>query len=215
MAVVSILNMKGGSGKSTIATNLARGLQEYGRVLIIDADSQGTALRWSNAGGEEQPTVAAINPPLSTRIRELSGGYDYVVVDGAAKAKDRTRGAVQASDVVLIPVRPSAADLWASEWLVGIVRSRQRMIGGRPQAAFIISQQIVGTNLAEEMDEALTSYELPILEGRTAQRIAYAEALSLGSTVLDTAPRSKAAEEIKQITRDTLTLIEQAHGDSQ
>ena len=73
----------------------------------------------------------------------------------------------------------------------------------------------MGTNLAEEMDEALTSYELPILDGRTAQRIAYAEALSLGSTVLDTASRSKAAGEIKQITRDTLTLIEQAHGDSQ
>jgi chromosome partitioning protein len=207
--------MKGGSGKSTIATNLARGLQEHGSVLIIDADPQGTALRWSNATGEEQHTVVAINPPLDQRIRELSSGYDFVVVDGAARAKDRTLQAVKASDVVLIPVRPSAADLWASEWLVGIVRSRQRMTGGTPAAAFVISQQIVGTNLAGEMDEALNAYELPILEGRTAQRIAYAESLSLGSMVLDTAPSSKAAEEVQQITRDTLTLIQQAHGDSQ
>jgi len=214
--IIAVLNMKGGSGKSTITTNLARGLQSEGTVCIADADPQGTALRWDNAQPENDdlPAVFAPSLPLDKRIPELARGWDFVVVDGAAKAKDRTRQCVQIADVVLIPVRPSGADLWASEWLVSIVRSRQRRTGGVPSAAFVISQEIVGTNLAGEIGGVLEQYELPVLNGRTAQRIAYAEALSLGSTVLDAKPKGKAAHEVRQLTRDTMDLIKQTDGHS-
>lgn len=209
-SIVAVLNMKGGSGKSTIATNLARGLQEHGSVCIVDADPQGTALRWDNANPDDAdlPGVFAASMPLDKRIPELAKGWDCVVVDGAAKAKDRTRQSVQAADVVLVPVRPSGADIWASEWLVGVIRNRQRMTGGTPAAAFVISQQIVGTNLAGEIGEVLGQYDLPVLEGRTSQRVAYAEALSVGSTVLDMEPSSKAAAEVRKITDETLELTQ-------
>jgi chromosome partitioning protein len=83
-----------------------------------------------------------------------------------------------------------------------------------PSAAFVISQEIVGTNLAGEIGGVLEQYELPVLDGRTAQRIAYAEALSLGSTVLDAKPKGKAAREVRQLTRDTMDLINQTDGHS-
>lgn len=211
-SIIAVLNMKGGSGKSTIATNLARGLQEYGSVCIVDADPQGTALRWDNADPEsaDLPGVFAASMPLDERILDLAKGWDYVVIDGAAKAKDRTRQSVQAADIVLIPVRPSGADIWASEWLVSVVKNRQRMTGGKPAGAFVISQQIVGTNLAGEIGDVLDQYELPILKGRTSQRVAYAEALSVGTTVLDMEPKSKAADEIWKITEETLQLTKDA-----
>lgn len=209
-SIIAVLNMKGGSGKSTVATNLARGLQEHGETCVVDADPQGTALRWDNASPEsaDLPAVFAASMPLDDRIPALAKGWDFVVVDGAAKAKDRTRQSVQAADVVLIPVRPSGADLWASEWLVSVVKNRQRMTGGVPRSAFVISQQIVGTNLAGEIADVLGEYELPVLEGRTSQRVAYAEALSVGSTVLDMKPEGKAAEEIRTITEETLQLTQ-------
>jgi chromosome partitioning protein len=208
--IIAVLNMKGGSGKSTVATNLARGLQQHGETCIVDADPQGTALRWDNATPEsaDLPAVFAASLPLDERIPSLAKGWDFVVVDGAAKAKDRTRQSVQAADVVLVPVRPSGADLWASEWLVGVIRNRQRMTGGVPAAAFVISQQIVGTNLAGEIADVLGQYDLPVLEGRTSQRVAYAEALSVGSTVLDMEPEGKAAAEIRRITEETLQLAQ-------
>jgi chromosome partitioning protein len=208
-SIVAVLGTKGGAGKSTISTNLARGLQESGSVCIVDADPQGTALRWDNAQPDnaDLPGVFAPSMPLDERIPDLGRGWDYVVVDGAAKAKDRTRQSVEASDVVLIPVRPSGADIWASEWLVGVIRNRQRMTGGKPQAAFVVSQQVVGTNLAGEIGEVLEGYDLPLLDGRTSQRVAYAEALSVGTTVLDMDPNSKASAEVRQITQETLQLI--------
>lgn len=210
-SIIAVLNMKGGSGKSTVATNLARGLQDHGSVCIVDADPQGTALRWDNANPDDAdlPGVFAASMPLDKRIPQLAQGWDYVVIDGAAKAKDRTRQSVQAADVVLIPVRPSGADIWASEWLVGVIRNRQRM-SGRPAAAFVISQQIVGTNLAGEIGGVLEQYEVPVLEGRTSQRVAYAEALSVGSTVLDMEPNGKAAEEVRTLTEETLELAQTA-----
>ena len=209
-SIIAVLNMKGGSGKSTVATNLARGLQQSGGTCIVDADPQGTALRWDNATPEdsEMPAVFAASLPLDERIPALAKGWDYVVVDGAAKAKDRTRQSVQAADVVLIPVRPSGADIWASEWLIGVIRNRQRMTGGTPEAAFLISQQIVNTNLAGEIGEVLGQYDIPVLDGRTSQRVAYAEALSVGSTVLDMKPSSKAAAEVRKIADETLNLTQ-------
>ena len=231
-SIVAVLNMKGGTGKSTIATNLARGLQkatadEAGdtsrkaqSVCIVDADPQGTALRWDNAkpGDADMPPAVSVSLPLNERIPAVAEGWDFVVVDGAAKAKDRTRQCIEVADAVLIPIRPSGADLWASEWLVSVVKARRRQTGGVPAAAFVVSQQIVGTNLAGEIEGVLGRYELPVLGGRTSQRIAYAEALSVGSTVLDTDPSSKAAAEVRQITSKTLDLLNeadmQANGDS-
>jgi chromosome partitioning protein len=212
-SIIGVLNMKGGSGKSTIATNLARGLQEHGETCIVDADPQGTALRWDNATPEDadMPAVFAASLPLDKRIPALAKGWDYVVVDGAAKAKNRTRQCVQAADVVLVPVRPSGADIWASEWLVGVIQNHQRMTGGVPAGAFVISQQIVGTNLAGEIGDVLGQYDLPVLEGRTSQRVAYAEALSVGSTVLDVEPEGKASGEVRSITEETLELAQDAH----
>lgn len=216
-SIVAVLNMKGGTGKSTVATNLARGLQraQGGRrsgaesVCIVDADPQGTALRWDNAKPEDadMPPVLSVSLPLNKRIPAVADGWEFVVVDGAAKAKDRTRQCVEIADVVLIPIRPSGADLWASEWLVSVVKARRRQTGGVPVAAFLISQQIVGTNLAGEIEDVLDRYDLPVLGGRTSQRVAYAEALSVGSTVLDTDPGSKAAAEVQKITAGTLDLL--------
>ena len=231
-SIVAVLNMKGGAGKSTIATNLARGLQqatagteagealsENRSVCIVDADPQGTALRWDNAkpedtqGNSPLPPVVSVSLPLNERIPAAAEGFSFAVVDGAAKAKDRTRQCVQVADAVLIPIRPSGADLWASEWLVSVVKGRRRQTG-TPAAAFVVSQQVARTNLAGEIEGVLERYGLPILDGRTSHRIAYAEALSVGKTVLDTAPSSKAAAEVRKITAETLQLLDRADTDA-
>jgi chromosome partitioning protein len=207
--------MKGGTGKSTLATNLARGLQRHGPTCIVDADPQGTALRWASAApeGADMPAVMSVSLPLNERIPGVADGWDFTVVDGAAKAKDRTRQCVEVADAVLIPIRPSGADIWASEWLVSVVKGRQEATAseatasGKPAAAFVVSQAIVGTNLAGEIEEVLERFELPVFDGRTSQRVAYAEALSLGKTVLDTDPSGKAATEVQRITYETLQLL--------
>jgi chromosome partitioning protein len=210
-SIIAVLNSKGGSGKTTVATNLARGFQLDGHsVLIADTDPQGTASEWAELRSEDSdlpPVVGVSKSTMKDDMDDIGSAYDLVVMDGAAKLQSVSVEALKVSDVVLLPVRPSGADLWAVEELVDLIHTRREVTGGRPKAAFVVSQQIVGTNLAGEIGEILESYELPLLDGRTSQRVVYAEALSAGTTVLDAEPRGKAAAEIEQLTRDTLALL--------
>lgn len=209
--VVSVLNQKGGSGKTTIATNLAHGLQRRGYdVLIADSDPQGTASEWGNLHPDDTnlPPVVGVNAStIEDHLTDVGAAYDIVVLDGAPALDSPNVRALKTSDVVLLPVRPSGADLWSVEDLVELVHTRQEVTGGCPKAAFVVSQQIVGTNLADEIGDILDAYDPPVLEGRTSQRIAFAEALSSGSTVLATKPGSKAASEIEQLTDDVHALL--------
>jgi chromosome partitioning protein len=210
MKVVAVLNEKGGCGKTTIATNLARGLQLNGLdVLIVDSDVQGSARDWGAAQDEvDLPAVVGMDRPvLHKDIPKIAEGNDIVVVDGAARAEKMQTSAIKAADLVLVPVQPSAYDIWSSETLVDLVQARREVVG-KPAAAFVVSRQIVGTNLAGEAQEALESFDLPVLGGRTAQRVIYAEAASQGLSVLDVDPSSKAASEVQKIVEDTLTILD-------
>ncbi len=75
---------------------------------------------------------------------------------------------------------------------------------GRPRTAFLISRQIIGTRLAGELRDTLKQFGLPVFKTRISQRIAFAESLSMGSTVLDQSPNSLGSQEIKDITKELL-----------
>lgn len=205
--VIGVLNPKGGSGKTTLVTNLARGLQlEELDVLLVDTDPQQTATDWhKRAENGDLPNVVGITSTkaLEGEIGRLSGSYDAVIIDGSAKTEGMTGASVSVSDVVLIPVQPSPADIWGAKDLVDTLRGAP----DPPKAAFVVSRQIVGTNLAHEVEEALEVYDYPILSGRTSQRVAFTEAMIHGSTVLDDEPEGKAASEIHNIMDDLLELI--------
>jgi chromosome partitioning protein len=146
-------------------------------------------------------------PTLHKDIPKVAGEADVVVIDGAARAEKMQTSAIKAADLVLIPVQPSAYDIWSSETVVDMVQAR-RELAGKPDAAFVISRQIVGTNLAGEAQTALESFDLPVLSGRTAQRVIYAEAAGEGLSVIDVDPTSKAAGEVRQIIEDTLAILD-------
>ena len=211
--VIAVLNPKGGSGKTTLATNLARALElDTGEpVLIVDTDLQGTARDWDAARGEDgigPPVVGLSNAPTLTReIQRMGSAYAFVVVDGAAKAEVLSGAAVRAADVVLIPVQPSPADIWGAADLVGTIEATRMATGGRPAAAFVVSRQTVGTRLATEIEGALADYGLPVLAARTSQRVAYPEALMTGSTVLDTDPHGAAAAEVRAIAAEVRAML--------
>ncbi len=202
---IAVLNPKGGSGKSTLATNLARALQHARRsVLVVDLDPQGTTLDWKNQEPEGTglpPVVQILDAKTLGDLDQLAAGFEFVVMDGSAKVERLTGAAVRAADLVLIPVRPSPADLWGVADLVAAVHR------SATPAAFVISQQVAGTIMAAEMTEALVDYDLPVLDGRTSQRQAYAHAMARGLAVLDYEPGGKAAAEVQAITDEVLEAL--------
>jgi len=209
MKVVSVLNRKGGVGKSTITCQLGRALQLEGLdVLIVDTDAQGTASDWAESQEEvDTPLVVKIDrATLDRDVPKAGKNYDVVLVDGAAKAERMNVSAVKASDLVLIPMQPSAVDIWPVKEMVDIIQARQE-ITGRPEARFVISRAITGTNLAESITDAVSGLGVPLLEARTHQRVAYAEAMGLGLSVLDIGA-DKATREIKKMAREVLDILE-------
>ena len=208
MPILAVLNEKGGSGKTTISTNLARALQLDGyRVLLVDSDPQGSARDWYAAAGEEKdselPLVVGLDrPALFKELPELARVVNWVVIDGAPQLEELAVAAIKVADYVLIPVQPSPYDVWATESLVELVKTRQEVTDGQPRAAFVVSRQIVGTRLADEVHQALEDYDLPILKACTSQRVVYANSASNGSTVLDTEPGGAAADEVRALMQE-------------
>lgn len=208
MHVIAVLNQKGGSGKTTISTHLARCLQLDGNdVLLVDSDPQGSARDWAAVREEHPLTVVGIDRPTIERDLKHIARKDFVVIDGAPQAADLAVSAIKAASFVLIPVQPSPYDIWAASDLVDLVKQRIELTDGKLQAAFVVSRAIKGTRIGEDVGAALEGYGLPVLETRITQRVSYPGTAASGTTVLDHEPNGDAAAEIRALADEIKKML--------
>ena len=194
MKVIAVLNQKGGSGKTTIATHLARALQLQGSsVLLVDSDKQGSARDWSAVDESNPVTVIGLDRPTLDRDLKNISDKDFVVIDGSPQATDLAVSAIKAADFVLIPVQPSPYDIWATSDLVDLVKQRIEMTDNKLKSAFVVSRAIKNTKIGSEVSEVLIEYGLPVLNARIVQRIAYPNSAAIGKTVFETESKSSDA----------------------
>lgn len=194
MKVIAVLNQKGGSGKTTIATHLARALQLHGdTVLLVDSDKQGSARDWSAVDETNPVTVIGLDRPTLDRDLKNVSDKDFVVIDGSPQATDLAVSAIKAADFVLIPVQPSPYDIWATSDLVDLVKQRIEMTDNKLQSAFVVSRAIKNTKISSEVASVLSDYGLPVLETKIVQRIAYPNSAAIGKTVFETESKNSDA----------------------
>ena len=199
MNVIAVLNQKGGSGKTTIATQLARGLQLQGHsVLLVDSDQQGSARDWRAVDEDNPVPVIGLDRPTLDKDLKTVSDKDYVVIDGSPQATNLALSAIKAADFVLIPVQPSPYDVWATNDLVELVKQRIEMTDGKLKAAFVVSRAIQNTNIGKEVASVLTEYGLPVLDARIMQRVSYPNSAALGKTVFET--ESKNSNAVQEMT---------------
>jgi len=208
MSIISVLNPKGGCGKTTISTNLARALHDRGQsVLIVDSDPQGSARDWHAANEGNPIELVALDRPNNVKtLSSMAAKYDYVVIDGAAKLEDMMAAAIKTSDFILIPVQPSPYDIWAASDLVDFIKARQEVTDGVPLAAFVVSRVVEGTRLGGDVRAALDEYALPVFETTITQRQVYPQTASEGLTVFD-ADNVKAKAETNALIDEILAMI--------
>ena len=210
MKVIAVLNQKGGSGKTTIATHLARGLQLQGHsVLLVDSDQQGSARDWRAVDEDNPvPVIGLDRPTLDKDLKNVSD-KEFVVIDGSPQATNLALSAIKSADFVLIPVQPSPYDVWATSDLVDLVQQRIEMTDGKLKAAFVVSRAIQNTNIGKEVAAVLQDYNLPVLDARIVQRVSYPNSASVGKTVFETeSAKSNAVTEITQLVNEVKTFFD-------
>lgn len=187
MKLIALMNEKGGSGKSTLATNLATALHRRGkRVVLVDADPQGTARDWRAAspeGADLPPVVALDRPQMLASIPTLAA--DFVVIDTPAKAEAMAAGVVRVANLALIVIQPSGADVWASAATVKLVRQKID-VGGQIDAAFLVNRTSGTTKLSKLIKGGeWNDYGIEQLDATLGNRVSFAQALTDGVSVYD------------------------------
>jgi chromosome partitioning protein len=198
--IISLINQKGGVGKTTAAVNLASGLSESGyRVMVVDSDPQGSVIQWQSiAEGKEFDVIHLPNLQIKKELKGLNRRYDHIVIDSPPAIEEITRTAIEVSNLAIIPIAPSPLDIWSSKETIALVSTLGKRFR-KLNAKILIYRKIPGTRLGKEAREAMRSYDLDILSTEISQRIVFVEAMIAGISVLKYAPKSIAADEIRSL----------------
>lgn len=210
--IISVLNTKGGCGKSTTSINIAAGLAERGwETLLVDTDEDGTSTEWSarRPGNNLPLSVVSVTRAESLRqdLRKHREKFDFLVLDGAPKLATLMTVSVAASDCVVIPVLPSPNDLWKLSPMVELVQQTKNAVetatDRKIQVFFLVNNYDSRTRLGREVIEALTAFPFPTLETRIGARVDYRDMILQGLSAAQATGKarkeaSKLVEEIVQ-----------------
>ena len=182
--VITVAQQKGGSGKTTVAANLAVAFNRAGHsVAVLDTDPQGSLGRWYMARREagrpgiEFSTASAWG--VGYECEKLKRAHDWVVIDTPPKADADLRPAIREADLVLIPVAASKVDVWATEAVLDLAER-----AGKP-VLIVLNRAKSGTRVLEDVKAALDELDAPRAGVTLGNRVAYAETLGQGLGIVE------------------------------
>jgi chromosome partitioning protein len=182
--VICVAQQKGGSGKTTIAANLAVAFTRAGHsVALLDTDPQGSLGRWFMArrelGADDLGFSTASAWGVSYECDKLRRTFDFVIVDTPPKVDADLRPSLREASLVIVPVAVSQVDVWATESVLDLARRE-----GRP-VMLVLNRAKPGTRVLDEVTKSLESLEVPRSQTMLGNRVVYAETLGQGRGVLE------------------------------
>ena len=201
--ILAFLNQKGGVGKSTLSTNAADYFHRRGdKLLLIDADPQGTTNDWAARRDDLPfPVMQLARDNMAREILSHAANYDHVVIDGPPRAEALSRAVIIASDLVVLPIEASGASDWASQTTIRQIREA-REYKDTLLSVFLVSRIIPNTVISRSIRDHVADYGIPLLKATVANRVPYAEALTMGKTIFEWAGHSKAAHEFSTVMEE-------------
>lgn len=205
--VITIAQQKGGSGKTTLAVNLAVALARMGHsVALLDTDPQGSLGRWFMA---RRACMATPDVDLATASawgvscagEKLRKTIDFVIVDVPPKVDADLRPALREAGLILIPVAASHVDLWAVEGVLDLASPEHK------RTTMVLNRTKAGTHLGEKVALAAAECDAGLAVTRLGQRVVFAKTLGTGLGVLK-AGRSTAGAEVQALAEEVLALLQ-------
>ena len=212
--IIAVTNLKGGVGKTTIATNLAVSFahRDYD-VCIVDTDlGQQSSMEWSGNRSEERlriPVFGVSIKQLNKEVEGLQEKFDIVIIDGTPQLSELADRTILASDYLVIPLMPSIYDFRGFENFLERfeqIRSLKEASGGIVKALVILNRVVSKTNVSKEIKEAVKEYEVTLLKSNINNRVAYADSATDGLGVTEYKD-SKAKKEINKLTDELEKIL--------
>ena len=207
--VITIAQQKGGTGKTTLAVHLSLAFIKYHnlKVAIIDTDPQGSLGKWymirSKKGISDKnltfKTASLWGAQYESKI--LKQDHDIVIIDTPPKIESEARPAIEAADLVLIPVAPSPVDFWATEAIIEIAKKAKRKV------LIQINRANLRSNLISKTNEYINSINVKATNTLIGHRQIFVSSMGEGKTVVEKQRKSKAVDEIKKISEQILSEL--------
>jgi len=207
--VIAVISTKGGTGKSTITLNLAGALTALKKkVLVIDADPQGSIAQWSHIKNQKEPAILVEpSPVIYKKIKKEIKIFDVILFDSPPSYRKRMRSVIRLADRLIIPVTPGLADFWSTKKLLELYRMEKEK---RPQldARLLISRIDRRTRIGKNFRPFLEKLSIPIFISEIPQRSIYNESWHAGMTVNVLQPNGKGTNDFKRLVNEVLIWIE-------
>lgn len=213
--IIAVVNQKGGSGKTTISMQLAGALARRGnKILVVDADPQGTATRWAASAEDQTPFPASVvglsaaNNKVHREVKKFVDDYGCIIIDCPPAADSPVpQSALLIADLALVPLIPSPLDIWAA---VGIrqVITNVSDINEILKARLVMNQCQPNTTLAQEALDVLPEFGIELVKTYLRHRQVYRQSAVFGQTVHNFGSKATAAiEEIESLTNEVLDIL--------
>ncbi len=197
MKIISLINQKGGVGKTTLALHLTTAFHHHGHnTVLLDLDPQSSATEWFDSRQDEFPPVRSIQPARLDKTIEQARAIDtdIIVLDTAPHTEAAALAAARAANLVIVPCQPKIMDLRAMRRTADLLRLVK-------VPAFVVLNGVPHQGSVTE--EAAESIEkdigLPVAPVRLGYRVAYDRALIAGQTAQEFEPDGKAAQEVEAL----------------
>lgn len=206
--IVVVGGIKGGSGKTTVATNLAIMRAAEGRdVLLIDADDQETAadftqLRNEKLGNAGYTSIKLAGPAVRTQTTRLAEKYDDIIIDTGGRDTTSQRAGLAIADRLLVPFVPRSFDVWTLERVSSLVDEMRAANSKLEAHTFLNRADSRGQDNDEAAEVLKDTTSLKFSNLAIGTRKAFGNAAAAGLAVTELKPQDpKATEEITALFR--------------
>lgn len=179
--VITVAQQKGGVGKSTLAAHLAVAFAQAGySTMLFDTDPQGTCTHWHAQRKKDDIGLVATSGWRLTRDLSMAReANDVIIIDTPPHAEMDIKVSVRAADLVIVPIQPSPADVWA-------VKETFNTISGESRQCMVVMNRVIHrANITQEVRQKLQQLDIPVADVELGNRVLFAASMESGLTVLD------------------------------